>query len=442
MQHLWLTQRIIDIVASERGLDPVEVRKKNYVKQEEFPYETPNGCVYDSGDYARCLDIALDLIGYDKLEERRVDAESRGKLFGIGIGSTLDSGTNNFGQSMILNPDLQFSGNNEVATVKLDIFGEVVVTLGTVPQGQGHETTTAQVVADILGCTPDDINVRAGHDSYWNSHAGFSGTYASQFAVPGLGAVKGAAEKLAGEMKQLAAAVFGCSPDDIELAESQARIKGNPEAALPFMALGAILNANNAGLPDDLDFTLNVRFVYRPSFQKPDLERKYGNLTLTYATQIHACVVEVDPETGVYELVDYAAVDDCGNRIHPQIVEGQVHGATAQALGAATHETFTYDEQGNLLTPNFYDYHVPHALDMPPLRTGYIESPSPFTPLGAKGMGEGGGAGIHAVCAALQDALRPVGNPIVYNSCNPPHRVWEMISDPEQSRDRVKVESR
>src|SRR4051812_27424161 len=208
MQHLWLTERIIDIVANELGLDAIEVRKKNYVKHEEFPYETPNGCIYDSGDYARCLDIALDLIGYDQLEEKRRDAEARGKLFGIGVGSTLDSGTNNFGQSMILNPELQFSGNNEVATVKLDIFGEVVVTLGTVPQGQGHETTSAQVVADILGCTPDDVTVRAGHDTYWNSHAGFSGTYASQFAVTGLGAVKGAADKLAGEMKQLAAAVF------------------------------------------------------------------------------------------------------------------------------------------------------------------------------------------------------------------------------------------
>src|ERR671924_1968767 len=136
MQHLWLTERIVDIVANELGLDPVQVRKKNYVSRDEFPYETPNGCVYDSGDYARCLDIALELIGYDRLDEKRRDAESRGKLFGLGIGATLDSGTNNFGQSMILNPELQFSGNNEVATVKLDIFGEVVVTLGTVPQGQ------------------------------------------------------------------------------------------------------------------------------------------------------------------------------------------------------------------------------------------------------------------------------------------------------------------
>jgi 2-furoyl-CoA dehydrogenase large subunit len=153
-------------------------------------------------------------------------------------------------------------------------------------------------------------------------------------------------------------------------------------------------------------------------------------------------VVEVDPETGVYEIVDYAAVDDCGVRINPQVVEGQVMGATAQALGAATHETFTYDEDGNLLTPNFYDYHVPHALDMPPLKTGYVESASPFTSMGTKGMGEGGGAGIHAVCAALQDALRPRGKPIVYDSCNPYHRVWELLSDPESSRQRVSVESR
>ena len=143
MQHLWFTERVMDIVAHELELDPVEVRKRNYVRAEEMPYTTPNGCVYDSGDYARMLDVALELIGHDGVEERRRDAESRGKLLGFGIGSTLDSGTNNFGQSRLINPELQFSGNNEVATVKLDIFGEVVVTLGTTPQGQGHETTAA-----------------------------------------------------------------------------------------------------------------------------------------------------------------------------------------------------------------------------------------------------------------------------------------------------------
>jgi CO/xanthine dehydrogenase Mo-binding subunit len=444
MQHLWFTERVIDIVGQQLGIDPVEIRKRNYIRSEEMPYETPNGCIYDSGDYARALDIALDLIGYDSIDERRRDAEARGRLLGVGIGSTLDSGTNNFGQSQLLNPDLQFSGNNEVATVRLDTFGEIVVTLGTVPQGQSHETVASQLVAELLGVTPDDVHVRPGHDSFFNSHAGFSGTYASQFAVTGLEAVKGATLALADQIKRLAGVILGgVDAEDIELVDGFARIKGNPDAALPFMACGAIINANNAGLPPELDdVTLNCRYVYRPPFQVPDKERKFGNLTLTYATQIHACVVEVDPETGVYEIVDYAAVDDCGKRIHPQIVEGQVHGATAHAIGAATHEQFPYDEDGNLLTANFYDYHVPHAMDMPPLRTGHLESPSPMNSLGTKGMGEGGGAGVHAFCAAIQDALRPLGAPIVDDSCNPYHRVWETIRDPERSRSLVRVETR
>jgi 2-furoyl-CoA dehydrogenase large subunit len=417
---------VVDIVAHELELDPVEIRKRNYVRVEDMPYTTPNGCVYDSGDYARMLDIALDLVDYPSLEAKRADAKSRGKLLGLGIGSTLDSGTNNFGQSRMINPELQFSGNNEVATVKLDIFGEIVVTLGTTPQGQGHETTAAQVVADILKCSVDDVFVRAGHDSYWNSHAGFSGTYASQFAVTGLSAVKGATEMLRDEIFKLAGAVFGGVPAEaLELADGGIRIKESPEAFLPFMACGAIINANNAGLPEDLGVTLNCRYVYRPPFEVPDVEKKYGNLTLTYATQIHAAVIEIDPETGYYDIVDYAAVDDCGKRINPQIVEGQVMGATAQALGAAVHEIFEYDEDGNLLTPNFYDYHVPHALDMPPLKTGSIESPSPFTPLGTKGMGEGGGAGIHAICAAVLDATGAV----VTNSHNSYQRVWRLMQD-------------
>jgi len=328
-----------------------------------------------------------------------------------------------------------------VATVKLDIFGEIVVTLGTTPQGQGHETTAAQVVADILGSEPDIVHVRAGHDSYWNSHAGFSGTYASQFAVTGLGAVKGATDMLADQMKTLASMVFQCPKEAIELADGFARIADNHEAALPFMALGAIPNANNAGFPVDPP-PMNARFVYRPPFEVPDKERKFGNLTLTYSMQIHACVLEVDPETGVYELVDYAAVDDCGVRINPKIVEGQVMGATAHAIGAAMFESFTYDDEGNLLTPNFYDYHVPHTLDMPPLRTSAVESPSPFTPLGTKGMGEGGGGGIHAISAALQDALRAAGGAIVTDSHNPYHRVFEMLTHPDEARAKVEVSNR
>ena len=402
MQQLWFCERVIDIVASELGFDPIEIRKRNYVKAEEMPWTTPNGCIYDSGDYARALEMALELIGYDNVDTMRAGAESRNRLLGIGIGSTLDSGTSNFGQSQILNPELQFSGNNEVATAKLDIFGEIVVTLGTVPQGQGHETTTAQLVSDLLGCTPDDVNVRPGHDTWWNTVAGFSGTYASQFAVTGLGAVMGATDELASQMKRLASVILGTTPDNIVLEDKMAKRADNPEVALPFAALSATINANNAGLPPEVDdITLNARYVYRPRFDPPDTEKAYGNLALTYATQIHACVLEIDKETGEVEIIDYAAVDDCGIRIHPQIVEGQVHGATTHAIGAALWETFRYDELGNLLTSNFYDYHVPHALDTPTIKTASIESPSPFTQLGTKGMGEGGSAAIDAICAGI-----------------------------------------
>ena len=324
MQHLWLTERIIDIVAAELGLDPVEIRKQNYVQGRADAVRDAERLLLRLG---RLLDARSTWCSssstHGSIEARREEAAARGKLLGLGIGSTLDSGTNNFGQSTLLNPDLQFSGNNEAASVKLDIFGEVVVTLGTVPQGQGHETTAAQVVADILGCSPDQVNVRRGHDTWFNSHAGFSGTYASQFAFTGLGAVKGAAELVRGEMIELAAAVLQAPPEAIELAEGFARIKdGPPEAALPFMALGAIINANNAFLPPDFNPTLNHRYVCRPYFGMVDTEKKTGQLTLTYAMQIHAAVVEIDPETGEVDVVDYAAVDDCGTRINPQIVEG------------------------------------------------------------------------------------------------------------------------
>src|ERR1700751_4989140 len=187
------------------------------------------------------LDVALELIDWESIPGGRAAAEERGMLLGVGIGSTLDSGTNNFGQSRLINPELQFSGNNEVATVKLDIFGEIVVTLGTTPQGQGHETTAAQVVADILGCSVDDVHVRAGHDSYWNSHAGFAGAAGSQFAVTGLSAVKGATEMLAEEIKKLGSVILGGVPvEALELADGGVRIKESPDAFLPLIACGAI----------------------------------------------------------------------------------------------------------------------------------------------------------------------------------------------------------
>jgi 2-furoyl-CoA dehydrogenase large subunit len=442
LQHMWMIERVVDLVARELNLDPVAVRKKNYIKPEEMPYETPNGCIYDSGDYPRCLDLALDLIDYDYWRQQQAKVRGTGKLIGIGIGSTLDSGTNNFGQSRIINPSLPFSGNGEVANVKLDLYGEIVVTIGTTPQGQGHETTAAQVVSDILGVDPDRVRVLIGHDNARNVYTGFSGTYASQFAVTGLGAVQGAAEKLRQEIMELGSALLGVDQNAVELADGGVRVKGQPERAVPFAGLANVVFTNNATMPPGVDVSLNCTYTYRPPFAVPDVERKYGNLTLTYATQMHACVIEVDEETGETQILAYAAVDDSGKLIHPQIVEGQVHGAAGLGIGAALYEALEYDEDGQLLTPNFYAYKAVTAVDVPMIKTAAIESPSPFSPNGAKGMGEGGGAPLHAICSAIQDVLHQTSRAIVDDSYNPPERVYRLLHQASDARRGIWVCSR
>jgi 2-furoyl-CoA dehydrogenase large subunit len=437
MQHIWFIERVIDLVAQELELDPVAIRKLNYVQPEDYPYTTPNGCVYDSGDLPTALDKVLELIDYEGAKKLKQDRTGSGKRIGIGIGTTLDSGTNNFGQSRILNPELPFSGNGEACTALLDLYGEVMLKLGTNPQGQGHETTASQVAADILGMSPENIRVWAGFDKSHSAYIGFSGTYASQFAVTGINAVIGAVGKLKAEIVEVAAYAFGVEQDQVELVNGEARIIGNPEAAIPFIGIANMVYTNNATIPHEMAerISLTCRHVYVPPFEVPDVEKKYGNLTLTYATQTHAAVIEVDEESGKVEILDYAVVDDCGKRINPMLVEGQVHGATAHGIGAALKETFIYDEDGQLLTSNFLFYHAATANDVPHIKTDNIESPSPFTGTGAKGMGEGGGAPVHTICSAIQDALGPNGA-IVDDSHNPPERIWRMLKWKGASADR------
>ena len=429
MQHLWFTERVIDIVANELGIDPVELRKKNYIQPEDYPYETPNGCVYDSGNLPLALDKVLDLIDYDGAKALKEAAAGSGTRIGIGIGTTLDSGTNNFAQSRILNPELPFSGNGEACTAKLDLYGEVHLSLGTTPQGQGHETTASQVAADILGMSPETIRVAAGFDKAHSAYIGFSGTYASQFAVTGINAIIGAVEKLRAEIVEVAAFALGAEQDEIVLSGGMAGVEGDEERHMPFMYIANMVYANNAVFPQEMRERLSLvcRYVYVPPFELPDVERKFGNLTLTYSTQTHAAVIEVDEETGKVKILDYAVVDDCGTRINPMIVEGQVHGATAHGIGAALRENFEYDEDGQLLNSNFLFYHPPTATDIPHIKTDHIESPSPFSGTGAKGMGEGGGAPVHTLCAAIQNALGPHAA-IVNDSFNPPERVWRMLN--------------
>jgi 2-furoyl-CoA dehydrogenase large subunit len=444
MQHLWFLERIVDICAHKIGIAADEMRLRNYILPEEFPYTTPNGCVYDSGNYPKMLQVAKGLIGWDDWKKKQAAARNEGRLIGIGIGTTLDSGTNNFGQSQIVNPFLPYSGNSQGANCKLDIYGEVVVAVGSCPQGQGHETTAAQVVGDVLNIHPDLITVRTGFDTERNVHTGFSGTYASQFAVSGLSAVHGAAQKLKAEMQRLAAFALNTKEDDLEFGtgaqgpEIRATSTGK---SMNYRGLANLVNANSASLPAELyEITLNCRYVWRAPFKVPDTKKKYGSLTLTYASQLHVAVVEVERDTFIPRILDYVAVDDCGTMINPPIVEGQVYGATAHGIGAALMETCVYDEVGNMLTSTFSDYIPITAMNMPNVKYGHIETPSPHSYSGAKGMGEGGAAPIHTISAALQDALF-ANDIIIEDSFNNADSLFRAMAAKE-SRQLVKVEKR
>jgi CO/xanthine dehydrogenase Mo-binding subunit len=447
MQHLWFLERVIDICAHQLGIAPDEMRLRNYIRPDEFPYTTPNGCVYDSGNYPAMLEVAKRRIAWEEWKQRQATARKQGRLMGIGIGTTLDSGTNNFGQSQIVNPGLPYSGNSQGANCKLDIYGEVVVAVGSCPQGQGHETTAAQVVADVLNIHPDMVTVRTGFDTERNVHTGFSGTYASQFAVSGLSAVHGAAQKLRAEMKRLGAFALQSQEDDLEFGVGaqgpEVRAKSSGQL-ISYWGLANLVNANSAALPPELyDVTLNCRYVWRAPFQVPDQRKKYGNLTLTYASQLHIAVVEVDRDTFLPRILDYVAVDDCGTVIHPPIVEGQVFGATAHGIGAAFLENCVYDAVGNMLTSTFSDYTPITALNMPNIKYDQIATPSPHSYSGAKGMGEGGAAPIHTLSAALQDALFAQGL-IIDDSFNNADRLYRALVKREigQAKELVKVEKR
>ena len=445
MQHIWFMERMIDICGHELGIPPDEIRRRNYIKPEQMPYTTPNGNIYDSGDYPMMLDKAKELIGYEDWKRKQAEARAEGRWLGIGIGSTVDSGTNNFQQVLYVNPHQVFSGNNETCRLKIGLDGSVVLTLGSSPQGQGHETVAAQVAADDLGLEPDMITVRTGFDSAWNTYAGLSGTIASQFVVTGLSAVHGAAGKLKDQLLRLAANALQADAGQLEIGVGEmgpeVRVKDNPEQAINFWMLSNLANANVSNVPESLqDIDLNVLHVYKPPFAQLDVEKKTGNQTLTYAPQIHIAVIEIDRVNCQPKILDYAVVDDCGVAVNPKIVAGQVHGAVCHGIGAAMQEAFQFDDEGNLITGTFTDYSPITALNMPTLKTAATETPSPFTFNGAKGCGEGGGAPLHCVSAAVQDALHSEGI-IVTESHNSPSILLDAVLKPNREQ-TVSVTSR
>ena len=442
LPHIWFLERVIDICGHELGIPADEIRLRNYIK--EFPYTTPNGCVYDSGDIPAMLDKAKALIGWDDWKKKQAEARKEGRYIGIGIGTTLDSGTNNFGQSQIINPYLPFTGQSQASTAKLDLDGTVSIAVGSFPQGQGHETTSAQVAAGVLGIDTDFINVKTGFDTERNTNTGTGGTYASQFAVTGLSAVYGATVKLRDEMKKLAAFSLEANEDDLEFGVGamgpEIHVVGSPDKNINFWALSNMVNYNTAILPDELrDLHLNVRHVYVAPFQPVDAEKKYGNLTLTYAMQLHIAVVELNRETCQTKILDYAIVDDCGTVINHMIVQGQSHGGAGHGIAAALMEIMPFDKDGNVLCASFTDYAPITINNMPDLKYENMESPSPFSYNGAKGMGEGGGAPLHSISAALQDALYADGI-ILVNSHHSPMFLYEVLK--AYQGNPVSVESR
>jgi 2-furoyl-CoA dehydrogenase large subunit len=408
-QHLFMLERMANIIAHELGLDPAEVRLKNYIKKTEQPYTTPSGCRYDGGDYSGALKKVMQMIDYDNWRKKQAELRKQGRYLGIGLATTLDSGTNNFAQIRIVNPYMPFSGQSEAAEVRMTPDGRATVKLGSIPQGQGHETTAAQIVADVMGMKYEDITVLPGFDSISHPYTLHSGTYASQFAVTGLSAVYFATKKLREKFTKIAAFQLKVSPSQVVLENSTAYPRASKKKAMPFNAIAPFAYGNEVLLPEGMEPGLFAMHVYRPPFKLPDLKTKRGNLTLTYAYRANGAVVEVDPETGQVKILKYAIIDDCGRIMNPKILEGQLHGAAAHGVAAALYENFHYDKSGQLLTGTFMDYMAPNAQDVPHFETAHMVTLSLSSPLGTRGMGEGGGTPIPTLVNAIEDALSPFG---------------------------------
>lgn len=425
--HSFMIERVMDIVARELNLDPAYVRMKNYVTRDEMPYITPNGCVYDDGDYPRSLKILMEALNYEEWRRRQKELWSKGRYIGIGIATTLDSGAPNFGQVKMLNPRLPLVGNSEACMLQITPDGRFVVRLGTVPQGQSHETVTSQIVAEVFDVPIETVSVATGFDSASHPYTMHSGTYGSRYAAMGVGAVYGAALKLREKVIRIGSHLIGEEPQRLELAEGCIRSINDPAKSITLKRLARIAYGMPSLLPKDVEPGLWVVYVYYNGLVEPD-DKKYGNLALTYSYQTHGVVGELDIETGKFKILRHVAVDDAGRIINPLIVEGQVHGAAIHGIAAALFEEFKYNQDGQLESSTFIDYLAPTSLDVPDIEVHHIEIPSPFSPIGAKGVGEGGGTAHAAVINAIEDSLRPFGIRLE-SSIAKPEQIYQLINE-------------
>jgi len=405
-------EHIMDDLAAELGVDPLEVRERNWIKHEEFPYTTIAGLTYDSGNYEAATAAAKELFHYEELRNEQSERNRNSAPVRLGIGVSTFTEMCGLAPSRVLGSLRYAAGGWENASIRMLATGKVEVVTGSSAHGQGHETAWSQIVADELGVPFEDIRVLHGDTQI--SPRGMD-TYGSRSLVVGGTALVQACGKVREKAKIVAAGMLEVSPEDLEWADGRWSVRGDPDQG---KTIGEIAFAAFAAhdLPDGVEPSLDSEATYDPD-----------NFSFPHGT--HLCAVEVDTETGAVTIRSYVAVDDVGVVVNPQIVEGQVHGGIAQGIAQALYEEASYDSSGNLVTTTLADYLIPSAADLPSITTARTTTPSTLNPLGVKGVGEAGTiASTPAVVNAIVDALRPLGVTDVEMPCTP-ERIWRAIQE-------------
>jgi carbon-monoxide dehydrogenase large subunit len=383
----YLIERLVQNAAYQLGMDPADLRKKNFIPEDQFPYESATGFVYDSGNYAGAMDKALEMSGYADFRAEQAKMRDQGKLWGIGLASF----TEVVGAGPHKDYDILGLKMNDGAELRIHPTGKAILKISSKTQGQGHETTFAQIVAEELGIQPEDVKVQHGDTD--NTPYGL-GTYASR-STPTVGAATAmVSRRILEKARKIAAHLLEVDEPDIEFTRPNFTVKGAPEKAVTIQDVAFAAYTN---FPDGMESGLEGSYYYDPP-----------NLTFPFGTYVVA--VEVDSETGVWQVKRMVAVDDCGVRINPMIVEGQIQGGLTEGYGIAAMEQITFDENGNCIGSNFTDYLLPTAWETPRFELGETVTPSPHHPIGAKGVGESATVGSPAAYVnAVIDALQPLG---------------------------------
>jgi 2-furoyl-CoA dehydrogenase large subunit len=430
-------ERLVHRIAVELGLDHLDVIKRNLIPKAKFPYKAAAGALYDSGDYLRAVETASGEGRLDDLRRRRDASRAAGKHYGIGFAVVVEPGMSNMGYlSTLLTPEAREkagpkNGAVSMVTVNVDPLGAVSVTADVTVQGQGHQTVLAQIVADRLGLKPDDINVVLEMDTAKDQWSIAAGTYSCRFTPGTAVAAHLAAERMADKLKDIAAKQLNVLPQDLELTGGKIRSRSNPDNALPFGRVAGTSHWSPVMLPEGMAPALRETAVWSPPELEPPSSDDRINTSLTYGFVFDMCGIEIDPLTFQVRVDRYVSIHDAGRLLNPMIVEGQMHGSFVQGIATALYEEFVYDESGQFLTGTFADYLVPTVAEIPKVEMLHQETPSPFTPLGAKGAAEGNCMSVPACIAnAIADALgvNDVELPAT------PRRIHAMMAGPEPVR--------